>query len=432
MLNLRNGCSPFYDRIKNIGLNIYILIITILVIAGIIIRPFRLSEAVWAVAGAVLLVALGFLPFRDAVTGIKKGMDVYLFLIGMMLLAETAREEKLFDWLAASATRASNGSSKRLFILIYISGIIVTAFLSNDATAVVMTPAVAVAVKTAKAKNPIPYLLICAFVANAASFIFPISNPANLVIYNGRMPPLFHWIIIYGLSAFISVSGTFILLFLTQKKKLSEKIKKDLTVPTLEYGGRIALMGIGITAVVLLVCSALDIPLGLPTALTGAITSLVVLILDKKTPVKMMKGVSWSVIPFVAALFVIVEALDKTGFTQILSSWIRDQSDMSVNNAAWMSGLIIGFGSNVMNNLPAGLIAAEALHTAHVHEIIRSAVLVGVDLGPNLSVTGSLATILWLIALRREGIFMSAWKFLKLGIVMMIPVLILALLALWI
>ncbi|MGC2780242.1 MAG: SLC13 family permease, partial [Bradyrhizobium sp.] len=69
--------------------------------AGVIIRPFRLPEAVWAVAGAVLLVALGLLPAADALTGIRKGVDVYLFLIGMMLIAELARREGLFDYLAA-------------------------------------------------------------------------------------------------------------------------------------------------------------------------------------------------------------------------------------------------------------------------------------------------------------------------------------------
>ena len=108
----------------------------------------------------------------------------------MMLLAEIAREEGLFDWLAAVATSHASGSPRRLFLLIYGVGTVVTIFLSNDATAVVLTPAVAAAVKAAKAKEPLPYLLICAFIANAASFVLPISNPANLVIYGSRMPPL--------------------------------------------------------------------------------------------------------------------------------------------------------------------------------------------------------------------------------------------------
>jgi arsenical pump membrane protein len=81
--------------------------------------------------------------------------------------------------------------------------------------------------------------------------------------------------------------------------------------------------------------------------------------------------------------------------------------------------------------LPSGLIAADAVQNAHVPEVIRNAIVIGVDLGPNLSVTGSLATILWLVALRREGQTVSAWKFLQLGLLIMTPALVAALAALW-
>ena len=78
---------------------------------------------------------------------------------------------------------------------------------------------------------------------------------------------------------------------------------------------------------------------------------------------------------------------------------------------------------NLVNNLPAGLIAGAAVHAAHVPEKVAGAILIGVDLGPNLSVTGSLATILWLTAIRREGEDVGAWTFLKLGLLVMPPAL---------
>jgi arsenical pump membrane protein len=116
--------------------------IAALATAGVILRPFNLPEAIWAVAGAVLLIVLGLISIPDVLTGVAKGTDVYLFLFGMMILAEIAREEGLFDWLAAVATRRANGSARRLFLLTYGVGTLVTIFLSNDATAVVLTPAV--------------------------------------------------------------------------------------------------------------------------------------------------------------------------------------------------------------------------------------------------------------------------------------------------
>jgi arsenical pump membrane protein len=76
--------------------------------AGVIVRPFSWPEWVWAATGAALLVLLGLLPASDALAGIGKGTDVYLFLVGMMLLAELAREEGLFDWLAAKAASLNN------------------------------------------------------------------------------------------------------------------------------------------------------------------------------------------------------------------------------------------------------------------------------------------------------------------------------------
>ncbi|PZR27751.1 MAG: arsenic transporter [Citrobacter freundii] len=397
----------------------FIWIISLLTIALIIIRPFRLSEAIWATAGAALLLITGLLSPAEGWSGIVKGLDVYLFLTGMMLLAETARQAKLFDWLAAHATRLSKGSTIRLFILIYLVGTIVTIFLSNDATAVVLTPAVAYAVRSAKVKNPLPYLLICAFIANAASFVLPISNPANLVIYGEHMPPLFEWLPRYLLPSLVSIVCTGLLLLLTQRKQLNEVIDTEIEIPALGHGGRVALAGIGLTAVVLLTASALDWDLGWPTAITGVLITLIVTVSARLRVSTIVKHVSWAVMPLVGGLFVIVEGLNKTGITQKLTDLLNQASDASAAKTAWASSAVVGVGCNVINNLPAGLIAGNVLQESHVPEIVKSSVLIAVDLGPNLSVTGSLATILWLVALRREGLDVSAWAFLKLGLLIM-------------
>src|SRR6185437_14909549 len=125
-------------------------------------------------------------------TAVKAGTDVYLFLAGMMLLAELARQHGVFDWLAALAMENARGSQFRLFVLVYVIGIAVTALLSNDATAVLLTPAVLAVVRRART-SPLPYLFACAFVANAAGFVLPISNPANLVVFDGQLPTLGRW-----------------------------------------------------------------------------------------------------------------------------------------------------------------------------------------------------------------------------------------------
>lgn len=408
----------------------FIYFIAFVTIAGVIVRPYKIQEAVWAVAGALLLLVFGLISLQDAWTGIGKGLDVYLFLIGMMTLAESARREGLFDWLACHAIRFSKGSAFRLFVMIYLVGLVVTTFLSNDATAVVLTPAVAVAVSRAKVKNTLPYLLICAFIANAASFILPISNPANLVIYGTEMPQLAVWFSTYLLPSLFSVAITFLMLYLTQKKLLRESIDSEIEAEPLQPGGKLALAGIIITTLLLLSASAMKWDLGLPTAIAGVSTAVLVLIAGRKNPVEFARHISWSVIPLVAGLFIVVEAVQQTGIIDSLSQKLSEEAHRATDTTAWLAGLVVAFGSNLINNLPAGLIAGSTVSAVHLPEAVRSGILIGIDLGPNLSITGSLATILWLKELRRNGYDMSGWEFMKLGAVVMIPALIGALLAL--
>jgi arsenical pump membrane protein len=139
-----------------------------------------------------------------------------------------------------------------------------------------------------------------------------------------------------------------------------------------------------------------------------------------------VRGVSWSVLPLVGGLFVLIEALNGAGALNNAGAALQ----WCARLPAIPSGLAASFGaaglSNVMNNLPSGLLAGGALQTIQVAPRIRDAVLVGVDLGPNLSVMGSLATVLWLIVLRREGENISGWEFLKVGSLVMPPALLLS------
>ena len=393
---------------------------------GVIVRPWSLPEAIWAVLGATALVVLALLPWTSALEAIGKGTDVYLFLVGMMLLAELARTEGLFNWLSALAVRQAHGSPHRLFGLVFAVGSVVTVFLSNDATAIILTPAVYAAAKAAKAE-PRPYLFACAFIANAGSFVLPISNPANLVVFGSHMPPLFSWLTEFGLPSILAIGATYVALHLMQRRSLQHEISRDILLPHLSSSGRLTAGGIAITAPGLLLASAFDRQLGLPTFIAGAATALVVFLHKRERPWDVLKGISWDVLPLVAGLFILVEGLERTGAIAALTELLQTAAEKSVGAAAFGAGAIVAVACNLMNNLPAGMIAGSAAHAANLPHQVTGALLIGVDLGPNLSVTGSLATILWLAALRREGQEISAWKFLGLGLVVTSPALLLAL-----
>jgi len=394
-------------------------------IAGVLFRPKDWPEAVWACLGALVLVISGLLPLAQAGAAVGKGTDVYLFLTGMMLLSELARREGVFDWLAGLAVTAARGSRARLFGLVYLVGIAVTVFLSNDATAVVLTPAVYAAVQKAKAKA-LPYLFICAFIANAASFVLPISNPANLVVYGKNLPPLIQWLRTFFVPSVFSIVATYAALRWVLRKDLEGTVEDGSEPVTLSKEGRLAAWGIIGTGAILLGASGFGLDLGLPTCVSAVIAVLVVTRVKGGAIVEIAKGVSWSVLPLVAGLFVLVESLNRAGALHDVGKGL----EWCASLPRFVGSLAASFGiaglSNVMNNLPSGLLAGGALKVVHVPGNIRNSVLIGVDLGPNLSVTGSLATVLWLIALRREGEHINGWEFFKVGLVVMTPALLAA------
>lgn len=380
--------------------------------------------------GALLLLVLRLLSPSQAFAAVRQGTSVYLFLAGMMLLAELARRQGLFDYLASHAVTAAKGSPARLFLLVYGVGIVVTAVLSNDATAVVLTPAVYAAVR--KTRAPVlPYLLICAFIANAASFVLPISNPANLVIFGKHMPLLADWMKTFALPSIASIVATYLVLFALHRTALRGSIDRNQTSTVLSRSGRVVGLGVLASAVALLLASAFDRDLGLATFLAAAAVFAAVLLFDRAAFLPVIKAASWSILPLVAGLFVIVRALDATGAVLETRRALHHLHGLPPLAGAMSASFGAAIVSNIANNLPVALLAGNAVQD-HVPRLLRNALVIGVDLGPNFSVTGSLATILWLIAIRREGVTVGFWQFLRLGALVTAPALLLATAALMI
>jgi len=395
-------------------------------IALMLTRPRGIPEVWWISGGALLLIVLRLVPLKLAGQAVAKGSDVYLFLIGMMLLSELAREQGVFDWVASVAVRGAQGSCSRLFLLVYGVGTLVTIFMSNDATAVVLTPAILTSVRKARV-SPLPYLFVCALIANAASFVLPISNPANLVVFHTGMPPLGTWLSDFGIPSLFSILATFFVMRFTFRDDLRKSIDCKVEDATLSGNGKLVLAGLALMIAVLLTASALKKDLGLPTCLAALAITAVVSIKAKSNPTKLAREISWATLLLVAGLFVMVDAVESQGALNLTQQWLAWASALGQNLGALVVGFVVGIANNLVNNLPLGLIAGGTIQAAHTKGLVANAVLIGADLGPNLSVTGSLATILWLLALRKdsdghaggEKLGVSFWKFLKVGMVAM-------------
>jgi arsenical pump membrane protein len=383
-----------------------------------LVRPRGIAEAWWVSGGALLLIALRLIPLKLAGRAVAEGSDVYLFLTGMMLLAELAREQGVFDWVSSVAVRGAKGSCSRLFLLVYVVGTVVTVFMSNDATAVVLTPAILAAVRKAKI-SPLPYLFVCAFIANAASFVLPISNPANLVVFHTGMPPLGQWLLSFGVPSVLSIVATYVVMRVFFRNDLCKQIECEVQPVKLTTEGKMVLVGLAFMVTVLLTASAMKKDLGLPTCIAALVITAAASVKSKSNPLKLLREISWGTILLVAGLFLMVDAVESQGALKLTQEWLAWTQKLAPAAGAMVVGFFVGVANNLVNNLPLGLIAGGTIQAAHVKGLLANAVMIGVDLGPNLSVTGSLATILWLLALRKEKLDVSVWKFLQVGMIAM-------------
>jgi arsenical pump membrane protein len=239
------------------------------------------------------------------------------------------------------------------------------------------------------------------------------------------MPPLGQWLASFAVPSVLSIGATFLVMRFVFRDELCKSIDEEVEDAELSANGKLVLGGLALMIGVLLAASAMKKDLGLPTCLAALVITAVVSMKAKQNPWKLAREISWSTLLLVAGLFIMVDAVESQGALELTQAWLAWAQRLAPAVGALVVGFVVGVGNNLINNLPLGLIAGGTIQAAHVKGLLANAVLIGVDLGPNLSVTGSLATILWLLALRKEELDVSFWKFLRVGAIAM-PIALLA------
>ena len=245
-------------------------------------------------------------------------------------------------------------------------------------------------------------------------------------MFGNNLPPLLSWLRIFLLPAGAAILATYLIMRLLFWRTLQGEVPNVLEDLRLSTAGKLTVIGVITTAGALLFCSATGKSLGVPACVSAFAITLFITLWDRQAPLAVGRGVSWSVLPLVAGLFVIVQALDSAGGLQLARNFLDKLTEWPPLTANLTAAFGFAVASNLINNLPVGLIGASVLHSSAVSGHLANAMLIGIDLGPNLSVTGSLATILWLIALRRENLQVGACSFLKVGVMVMPVALLLA------
>jgi arsenical pump membrane protein len=409
-------------------------LVGLLTLLGIMIRPFRWNEAIIAMAGAVLLLLLGLISPTDAFSDLCQEWNTFLFFLGMMGLSALAEAAGLFDWLAAQAARLAGESARRLFFNVFVLGSLISMVLSNDATALILTPVVYVLVT--KLRLPVlPFLFACTFIADTASFLLPVSNPINIIILSHFPLDLITFLRLLLLPSLVVIGLNIGVFFFLYRRELGGKFKlARLAAPnqTIKHAAyfRYTCLVLVCVAIAYVLASAGRFPLSL-VAIGGALLLLAGALGWRRTTLgETGKRISWSIFGFIAGMSIVVRAIEDTGLTSMLGNWLLQVSGGNSFGAVMVGTAGAALGTNLINNIPMAVVMTSALGSIqHAPVMVQhgflAATMFGCDLGPNLTTVGSLATVLWLLILRRQGIDVSGLDYFKVGVIVT-PIMLLA------
>ena len=275
-------------------------------------RP-RVPDWAAALGGGVLLVILGVLPLPDALDQLAASWNVFLFFLGLGLSAATADRAGVFRAAAETAARLGRGSQRRLLISLYAAGVVVTAVLSNDATALLLTP-VAFAVATRLGLNPRPYAFACALVANAASFLLPVSNPANLLVLSRAPLALGAFLARLLLPSVLAIGLTLAGLLVVFRAELAAPFALPSASPErLDRRTAVGLLGVGGLTCLYVAAAALNWPLGIVAIAGALLLALLDAIVAGWQPRALLGEVPWTLFPLLAGLLLLVSGAERIG-----------------------------------------------------------------------------------------------------------------------
>lgn len=393
-----------------------------------------------ALAGAISLLLLGCIEPIEAWQGLTRDTSVnplklLVIFFGMTFLSVFLDEMNLFEYLASFAVRHAKSTQKSLFLMLYLMVSLLTAVTSNDVVILTFTPFIIHFSKKVHV-NPIPYLIAEFVAANTLSMTLIIGNPTNIYLASSANIDFLTYLKVMILpSVLCSVGAFFILraLFHNQLKEPLHIIQDDV-----ELGDKFLLITgivhLAIAIIALSICSYLNIEMYLACIVIAGsliIISFVYLLITKQKFslfFRTLKRLPYALIPFVISMFIIVLSLNKCGFTALIANFFNK------GDSLFVYGLTSFLFANIFNNIPMSVLFSDVLSLSGLigREFYGAlfASIIGSNIGAYLSPVGALAGIMWLSILKKNGYHLSFIHFMKYGVIISIPIMILALLAL--
>lgn len=415
-------------------------VIFVATLALIMIRPRQLNEALAALGGGIAMIIAGIVSPLQAGQTLLGDWNIFLFFLGMLALSALAERAGFFDWLAARAALLANGSTRRLYLNVFLLGALISAFLSNDATALILTPIVYTLVTRLRV-SAMPFMFACTFIADTASFLLPVSNPLNIIVLSHFNLGLLQFLRLLLLPSLLVIGmniGAFFFLFRRQVAGTFEVKRLGTPASAIRHQRyfRYVTIVLGCVAVAYVVVSLVQQPLSL-VAIGGAALLLIGALHWKQVQWKALgREISWSIFGFIAGMFIVVQGIENIGLTQRFAQLLTGVAGSNTLSATLVGTAGAAIGTNLINNLPMALVLVSTIGAlSGVSSSVRLALIAttmfGCDLGPNLTTVGSLATVLWLLLLRRRGMDVSSLDYFKLGIIVTPLMLLVGALAIW-
>ncbi|MEU0226916.1 SLC13 family permease [Streptomyces sp. NPDC006284] len=407
------------------------------VLAFAVLRPRGLPEAVAAVPAAALAVALGIVTPHQAWEQTRTLLPVVAFLALVLVLAHLCAREGLFEAVGAAVARRCGGSPSRLLAGVFAMACAVTAVLSLDATVVLLTPVVLATASRAGARAR-PHVYATAHLANSASLLLPVSNLTNLLAFTASGLSFTRFAALMTLPWLAAIAVEYVVFRRFFRADLTEPgpvgpppvrtpgLESPSDPPPTPAVPRFTVVVVALT----LAGFAVSSPLGLDPAWAalGGVLALGGRALARRHvgPRELVGAASPLFCLFVLALGVVVQAVmagaPATGLGRLLP---HGDSLPALLGVAAVAAVL----ANVVNNLPAVLALLPLAAPAGPGQVL--AVLIGVNLGPNLTYVGSLATLLWRRILHGYGVEADLGRFTRLGLVTVPATVVAATVALW-
>nr|WP_246620837.1 arsenic transporter [Streptomyces corallincola] len=395
------------------------------VLAWAVVRPFGLPEAAFAVPAAGIAVATGAIPLDHALAEAERLGPVVGFLAAVLVLAHFCAEEGLFQACGAWMARWAAGRPVRLLTAVFALASAITAVLSLDATVVLLTPVVfATAQRTGV--RPKPHVYACTHLSNTASLLLPVSNLTNLLAFaaSGLSFTRFAGLMALPWLAAIAVEYVVFRRFFARDLAAAAPLERaGVEAPALPV---FALATVGCTLAGFVVASACGVDPAWAAAAGALVLAGRALLRRRTTPLSVVRAASPAFLAFVLALGVVVRAVVDNGLAGALGQVLPGGTGLAALLGIAALAAVL---ANVINNLPAVLVLLPLAAPAGPGAVL--AVLLGVNIGPNLTYAGSLATLLWRRIVHQHEHEVDLGEFTRLGLIAVPSALAVSVVALW-